>query len=912
MQSGTPERAARLQNQLPHMDAQTAFIGRQPELDDLLRQVAQRRWLTLIGVGGSGKTTLARQLAYRAEQLFERGVCWVSLDAVNDPAQVSHAVAAALAIDAIPAMTLEDAIVEHLGSQQILLVLDNCEHVLTAVRALCDSIHQRCPRSTLLTTSRIALDSPCETRWDVPLLSAEDASALFIHRARGLSASQMSAESQALIAEICARVDCLPLAIELAAARMNVLALVQIRDRLAQLLDFQPAAQQRAAGRHDTMSTALDWSYELLSNDERSLFMRLSVFAGGFTLEAAEEVCSDESLAEALILPTLSRLIDHSLVAVSERTEQSARYRMLEPVRNYAAQRLRALANAADFTHRHVRWCQGMVKRAVRHWRTDEEATWLNHLHNEHGNIRAALRSCLDSQTQNSLVVALQITVDARRFWEIRGHYREGESWLRQLLDRAEPDADIETYAEALGTLARMLYFQGRYEPARRAFETMVALARQLESAELIVTSVNGLAIAHYELGDYELALRLLNEVEPIARQLPAASAGLLESVLGNYALVQQRVGNQREAQRLFEDQLARLRGSGDLHRISITLHNLALVAECRGDYARARAHAEEALLGWRALGDAHWEANTLGQLANSLAAAGMTTEAQPLAQACLQLYERQGIQADQVFPLATLACIALCEDNPSAAHVWLHRMRGLAHQSGDKAQLARSLCLMALASAQQGDLETARMHCADALSLRVAGKSQAGVAACLETAALICSLTDRPAAGAQFLGTAAAIRDSADRCRAAFEDRAVAQTIKAIRRQISQPAFDAAWRRGATHTYLDAAGLARELMDQLVEKPSPQDQRNVLASIEDESASRADTAAQAATPAILTAREREILSLIAEGLSNPAIARRLTLSVGTVKAHTGHIFGKLGVNNRVQALARARELRLL
>ena len=807
-------------DQLPQSLLQSDFIGRRAELEDLLSLLDHQRWLTLVGVGGCGKTALALQAAQRVRHQFEHGVCWVALDAVNEAALVSHAVAAALGIDAKPPLSYEDTLIAHLANPNLLLVLDNCEHVLAACRDLCDAIYETCPRVTLLMTSRSPLGSPNEVRWDAPLLTPEDATALFLHLARGFITPNISTQSHPLVVEICQRVDYLPLAIKLAAARTKVLSLAQIRDRLAQMIDVPLSTQAPGTARHATLRAAIEWSFDLLTSQEQQLFMRLSVFVGGFTLEAAEETCADAILPSVQVLPLLIQLIDHSLVVISARDLESMRYRLLEPVREFAAQQL-SESTAFDIVHRqYVEWCHRLVKQAAQHWPTREQASWLNRLQAEHGNLRAVLRWCLDSGTTIELHWGLQIAVEAGLFWETRGHYGEAERWLRELLGRAISEIAVETRVEALRILQRLLARQGKYEHALQTSQQTVHLAQLSEDDVLVVKSINGLVAAHYDLGNFEAALHLLQDIEPLARGL--ADTVLLANVLNNYALVVQRVGDLREAQRLFEETLVHRRASGDPTTIGMALHNLAIVLESRGDYSRARQHGEEALAIWRELGDRHWEANTRSLLAGLLISSDRLSEAETYAWACLRLYEQLGNRADQVYPLADLARISLIRGDLQMCREHLQRMHTFARESGDKTQIARSLYLLALASAQAGDWPTTRLLCTDGLLMRIDIGSRFGVAACLEVAALICAHTHQLAEAAQCLGTASAIRESIDRPCEPFEEHLVRQTIETVRNQVGTGAFDDAWQRGTRQAFQDAAQFALEALQRQESEPAP------------------------------------------------------------------------------------------
>lgn len=809
--------------QLPQTLTEQVFISRQAEVEDLRIQLNGQRWLTIVGVGGCGKTTLAWLVAQNMRDQFEQGACWIALDTVDDPALVSQTVATALGIPSLPAnasSSLDAAILEHLAGQHLLLVLDNCEHVLDACRTLCDAILANAPRVTILATSRATMGSPNETRWDAPLLTLEGAMTLFFQRTH--LRPDGSTETHTLVAEICRRVDFLPLAIELAAAQTKLLSLTQIRDRLAQMLNTQASPSPHPT-RHDTMRAALDWSYGLLSRNEKQLFARLSVFAGGFTLDAAEAVCADESLPAESVLALLSNLLDHSLITIGERGIDSVRYRLLEPVREFAAQRLSATSAFEDVHRRHLAWCHTLMEEAARHWRTRDQTFWLNKLQTENGNMRAALRWCLHSRRPAELQLGLEIASAAGFFWEVRSAAGEGERWLRELLAAAPddtPEVALEVRVLAMNTLANMLQSQGRHQQSRQTFDAMLHLARLAEDDALIAKALNGAAQCDYNLGEFESALRLLKEAEPLARG--QANSSLLPAVLGNQALVLERIGDLREAQRRFEELLALHRAGGDTQRLALTLHNLALVQQNRGDYAHARQSSEEALIIWRELDNQDWQANTHGLLSNTLLAMDRLNEAEAHALASLQILEQLGNRADQTYPLATLAQVALRNGKIGEARDHLQRMNVLARENDEKPQIALALRLLALTSLQEGDLSSASMLCAQALSMQLDMRSRFGVASSLEAVAQLCVQLGRPAHAAQFLGAATAIRASIDRPRPPFAERLAAQSIEVSLSQMGRQAFDLAWQRGAAQPFDAAARSALEMLTVDNAEPEP------------------------------------------------------------------------------------------
>jgi predicted ATPase len=349
--------------------ALSTFIGREREVDELKRLVNDTRLLTLTGPGGAGKTRLAVAVAHEVVESFEDGVWWVGLASLSDSDVVPQAVASAIGVREAPWRSPADALVEDLETKDLLLILDNCEHLIDACAALADALLRTCPGLKILATSREALSIGGERLWIVPSLSLPDpgqgadaqklgryeAIRLFVERAKGtVSSFELTEENAPAVAQLCRRLDGVPLAIELAAARTNVLSASQISARLEDSLMLLAGTDRTAPTRQRTLRGTLDWSYELLGENERKLFGRLSVFAGGWTLEAAEAVGAGEGVEEEEVLELLSGLVDKSLVVAEAGPEGVSRYRMLEPVRQYARERLEGRGEADAARRRHA------------------------------------------------------------------------------------------------------------------------------------------------------------------------------------------------------------------------------------------------------------------------------------------------------------------------------------------------------------------------------------------------------------------------------------------------------------------------------------------------------------------------------------------------------------------------------
>ena len=389
----------------------TSFVGREREISEVEKLMTDHRLITLTGAGGSGKTRLAVALAAQMADRFEDGVWWVELAPLSDPRLVPQSVASVLRVQEPPGRSLTEAIADDLEDLEILLVLDNCEHLVPACAELANALLHACPGLRIVATSREALGVGGEVAWPVPPLSSPDpgnlpstgeladieAVRLFVERARySVPDFALAAENAPSVGQICSRLDGIPLAIELAAARMGTLSVEQISGRLEHSLGLLSGRDRTAPERQRTLRGALDWSYELLEEEERELFGRLSVFAGGFTLEAAEAVCAGEGVESEHVLDLLSRLVEKSLVVVTERGGEG-RYRLLEKVRQYASEKLEEAGGAERTRERHARYYLALAEEAEPELLGARQEAWLGRLEAEHDNLRAVLQRALES-----------------------------------------------------------------------------------------------------------------------------------------------------------------------------------------------------------------------------------------------------------------------------------------------------------------------------------------------------------------------------------------------------------------------------------------------------------------------------------------------------------------------------------
>ncbi len=586
----------------------TSFIGRERQVAECERLLASTRLLTLTGAGGSGKTRLALELAAGLVGEFSNGIWLIDLTAISDPSLVLPAVALALEVREQPGRALLDTLTEALRDKRVLLILDNCEHLLDASAQLAEALLGQCPRLRILVTSREPLCVPSEMLLVVPPLSVpalgsrSDAGALtryeavrlFIERARPRRPSlDLKAEGVFAVVQICRRLDGIPLAIELAAARVGTMSLEQIAERLAATpeawLGLLSGGSRMGAPRHRGLKAALDWSYDLLDEPEQTLFRRLSVFAGGFSPEAAEAVGVGEGVVARDVLDVLTRLVDRSLVVVE--WVGPARYRLLEPVRQYASEVLNRSGECDTLRHRHAEFFLRLGEESWPEVRSGpRQAEWFQRLEAEHDNLRAALL-CLREQGDHE--AALRLAVALRRFWSMRGYLSEGRRWLESgLTDAVEAPALV--HAEALMGAGALATEQGDYDRALTCHAKSLELFRAVGDAGRTAGALNNLAIAVTFRGEYERAREMYEEAIRIWR-LTGDKCGLAEA-LGQLAHLALERGDYSQARALFEESLSLSRQWEDRTRATYALSGLGVLAFHQGETERAVMLLRESL----------------------------------------------------------------------------------------------------------------------------------------------------------------------------------------------------------------------------------------------------------------------------------------------------------------------------
>jgi len=615
-----PVPAERPRTNLPEL--LTSFVGRERELAEIREQLPTLRLLTLTGAGGIGKTRLAQQAAIEMLDGYRDGVWFVDLAPLADPALVPSALAQVLEVKEPSAKSLLDAVSSHLRTREMLLILDNCEHVLDGCARLIAALLRETPHTKVIATSREPVRLPGERVYplgplplpdpkaDTLTIGRADAVRLFVERAQQQRPRFELQEKQAqAVAEICVRLDGIPLALELAAARVAVLPVEKIVRLLHQRFRLLTTGS-RGLPRHQTLRALIDWSYELLDDAEKALFARLSVFAGGWTLEAASEVCSGESIAKEDVVYVLIGLVEQSLVVADD---DGDRYRLLETVREYAREKLVTAGEANAMRERHRDSFVALALNAEAHLTGPEQATWLQRLENEHDNLRSALEHCVASGSAPK--AALRLCGALHWFWIMRGYRAEGRDWCVRALDIEAIDECTSERTAALQAAGLLAYHLGDFPAAGAYHEDSLAIARDLSDRTGIARATIALGNLRLRQGDVAAARTLCEEALAISRNLK--DPWLTQQSLNGLGNVAGAMGEFPKTQSLFEESLAIARERADRVRIAILLNNLGYLAFQQGEYSTACARHEESLAIRRELKDPGGIAFSLSGLAD-------------------------------------------------------------------------------------------------------------------------------------------------------------------------------------------------------------------------------------------------------------------------------------------------------
>ena len=658
----------------------TSFIGREFEVAEVGRLLTTTPLLTLVGFGGVGKTRLAVQVAAEVLDQYRDGVWLVELAALADPGFVPKMVASTLGVPEQAGRPLPEMLAESLSGKTLLLVLDNCEHLLSACVDLADALLKRCPWLRILATSREALGIAGELTYPVPplcvlapdgLLTPDiamecESVRLFVERAvLSKPGFRLTSYNAAAVAQIASRLDGIPLAIELAAARVKVLDVEQIARRLDDRFHLLTGGGRNALPRQKTLQGAMDWSYDLLGEAERTVLRRLSAFPGGCVLEAAEAVCSGNGVEITEVLDLLTQLVDKSVVIVEAKMGE-ARYRLLETVRQYGRDRLREAGEDTETAARHRDWFLALAEPAEEGLRGPAQQSWLKRLDAEHDNLRAALEwsKTVDGGAEGGLRIATALTY----FWHLRGHIKEARKWLAALLSTAT-GAPASLRARALCAAGIIAWRLSEYGEASRWLEESLTLCAETQDTRTSGMALHFLAHVAKSTGDFDQAARRFEEsLDQFNRLQDQWGRALSLSCLGS---VVSRQGDYGRAKALLDESLALFTKVGDRLQAADALFSLAKIAEALGEYERAMQLAQESLEIGRTMGNRITIAAGLAAMGLAALRQGAVERAVALLRESLrlrtELADREGIASC----LALLGAAALEQGQPSHA-AWL------------------------------------------------------------------------------------------------------------------------------------------------------------------------------------------------------------------------------------------------
>jgi predicted ATPase/DNA-binding CsgD family transcriptional regulator len=770
----------------------TALIGREQEIDSITELMRNRdvRLVTLTGTGGVGKTRLAVAAAQQLRPDFSDGLCFVALAPLTNPELVTATIAQAAGLRETNDRPLVEDLAAFLGEKLLLLVLDNFEQV-TAAAVQISNLLAACPQLKALVTSRERLHVRGERevpirplvlpqrhpRPSLEMLTQYEAVQLFVERARQVYPDFAVDNANApAVAEICHRLDGLPLAIELAAARIAVLSPEMLLARLGQRLPLLTGGARDLPSRHQTMRGTIAWSYDLLDEEEQMLFRRLAVFVGGFTLEAAESVVNGTSLR---VLDGLASLAGKSLLERSPR-EANPRFVMLETIREFGWEQLSTSGEAAAVRSAHAAWCLALVEEAEPAMWGAGQVAWLDRLDREKDNLRAALHWTL---SQGEYETAMRLASLLWRFWERKGYLSEGRSQLASILARSPGSAPISARNSALTGAGVLAALQGDYDQAIRLSEDALSGWNQL--------------------GDHQGIARTLLSLASVARYRDDYDA----------------------AESLGQESLAAFRAINDRWGVGHVLAHLGMVTWVQGNHAMGTTYFEEALANLRAIGDESGIFEVLLEMGKGVCDEGDLARAITLFEECLALSATLGDGAGRGAALTELGVVALLQSNYDRATDLFTQATELAEENGDRRQVAYLAGHFGDVAVATGNIGSAAAKYAEALGLFLPMGNQVGIAQSLGAIARCARIRGRVTSAIRLFASGASVLSAIGVTPP--PDRNPVIGAASIKPSMSSDAFAQAWEAGQALSLDEAAAeafaLAADLaMERRIESPSP------------------------------------------------------------------------------------------